>query len=613
MTSRLPIVLPDTNFLLAHPEIHKESWTLRPVEILISETVRGELIGQSTRSSPPLFKARLALSKINPLLAQAEQGQNAYQKGKVTIAFTERPAKVSPPLEPNNPDHQLIALALQYLESDPPRFCAILTNDQELCEIAEAMSVLAVMPSDRENFKGFHGELRRKHEWWERSQRAKSAKLERTGARESVQDPDIRLERFIRHTYYRIRAARHRAILSVAPLRARLRLAIRIIQRVPKPEKRVILLVVESQDAAEHWARQIRARDAFSAAEIPVFGVDKLDRLEATRAIIYRYDQVGRRLPQHLARLTQAQQRLTAVVDGCDILDPVDLAQLLFECDQFIGLCRYPLGHARTPGNRMLKAFLRYRSLFSYSFADAECDGWGHPFDVYLHPVSFTEDERRQWDQLNGQYVQRRESAIRQYPELSAADDFWDALNTILQKAADPDAAQLIPLREEREQLAQMTCQKSSTPRQLIEVTSAQGGGRLVLDYNRQWTPALIKELTEAAVNVVELKADNQRAVWRQFARSEVDCLLLSEPPSLSLPEALVHQLIILTPLRPMSEISDMVDWVLGHTQTVEPVRIDLIYTGGTAEEVAVLELAEASFDLHYQKGHRTEDKTSWV
>ena len=52
-----------------------------------------------------------------------------------------------------------------------------------------------------------------------------------------------------------------------------------------------------------------------------------------------------------------------------------------------------------------------------------------------------------------------------------------------------------------------------------------------------------------------------------------------------------------------MVEISDAVDWALTHTQIQGQLRIDLLYVGGTPEELAMLELAEASFDLHYERG----------
>jgi rRNA-processing protein FCF1 len=61
-----PAVLPDTNYLLEHPYLHKENWKLSSLEILISETVTSELRGLT--GNPDLEvarKARVALGEIN--------------------------------------------------------------------------------------------------------------------------------------------------------------------------------------------------------------------------------------------------------------------------------------------------------------------------------------------------------------------------------------------------------------------------------------------------------------------------------------------------------------------------------------------------------------------
>lgn len=604
MTTQLPIILPDTNFLLTYPAVHKHNWALRPVEIAISETVRGELIGQANRpGSPSAVQASRALTELNQLQAQVQQGNNAYQKGKIVVSFVPRPTSVPQPLDRNSPDHQLIALAQQQLLADPPRFCAILTNDEVLSQIAEALSVLVVTPRDRESFRGFDGELGRKYEWWARSQQTRETQSVQAIARPPQLNPEPYFDRVIRSVYHRVRAARHRAILSLAPLRARLGLTLRLIERVPKPEKRTVLLIVESRESAQYWAAVLRRQGSFEAGEVPVFGLDNLDSPENTRVLVYCHDQLGRRLPQHLARLTQAHQSLTAIVDGCDLLDPVDLAQLLFECDQFIGMCRYPLEYAQTPGHRMLNAFLRDRSILSYSFADAECDGWGHPFDLYLHSVSFTSEERREWERLNADYVRLREQAMRRHPELRKADNFWETLHSMLLKKALPEEAQLIPLREGRERMALLARNKLGAVKQLLCATPKRPYGRLILDYDGQWTPGLLDQL-KTGTKVAELKHGNsQDDVWGRFLDGELDTLLLSQSPRLDLPCGPIHQLVILTPLRPMPEISDVVDWTLTHTKSQDSLRVDLLYVSGTPEELAMFELAESSFDLRYERG----------
>jgi hypothetical protein len=48
--------------------------------------------------------------------------------------------------------------------------------------------------------------------------------------------------------------------------------------------------------------------------------------------------------------------------------------------------------------------------------------------------------------------------------------------------------------------------------------------------------------------------------------------------------------------------ISTMVDWALTHMQGDETLCIDLLYVDDTPEKVAMLELAEACFDLRYAR-----------
>ena len=93
---------------------------------------------------------------------------------------------------------------------------------------------------------------------------------------------------------------------------------------------------------------------------------------------------------------------------------------------------------------------------------------------------------------------------------------------------------------------------------------------------------------------------ENQRTIWDQFAGNRLDTLLLSEVPPVDLPGSSFHQLIILTPLRPMDEILAMIDWALSHTQTNDALRLDLLYVDNTPEEIAMIALAQASFDLQY-------------
>lgn len=600
MTTISPTVLPDTNFLLDYPNIHEETWQLRPLRLLISDVVISELEGLSRNEYPLLAEnARQALNVMTILQQQAKKGHTGYQQGNVNVDFISRPTRVLPPLESKKPDHQLIATARSLLIADLPQFCAILSNDRELCHIAEALSVITVIPSERGNPDRFHEELLRKYEWWEKLRQVEPpATPKRSVRRLDAQD---HFERLVDHLYSQVRAARHRTILSLAPLSSRIGLTARVIERVPNPDRRVIMLVVSSQAAAVHWAEEIQKRGRFKEGDIQIFGMDSLSRLERARAIIYRFDQMARRLPKHMDRLKQAQQRLTAIVDGCDTVDAADLAPLLFDCDQFIGFNHYPTAIAQSSVGRLLEAFVRGRSILTYSFADAERDGWGHSFDFFHHQVTFTPDEEEYWQELNDKYLRQREKVVHQNPQLNYADNFWEGLGHVLSETVAPEAAELFPLRERREEMTHLARNKLEIVKQLVRATPKAPYRRLILDYAQQWTPVLRQQLTEMGLHVAELTPNgDQRQIWEGFTGNKLDTLLLSNAPVFSLPGAYFHQLIILTPFRPIPEISAIVDWALSHTHAKDALRIDLLYVADTPEKVAMLEVAEACFNVRY-------------
>jgi len=249
----------------------------------------------------------------------------------------------------------------------------------------------------------------------------------------------------------------------------------------------------------------------------------------------------------------------------------------------------------------MLNIALHNRSLIDYSFADAERDGWGHSCDLYLSEIQFTEDERQEWNEINTSYLRQRDRASREYPELSDTENFWEGLDRLLGRAAKPELVDLIKQREQLEQMAQIGQYKLERVKQLFASAPKQPYRRLIFDYTRQWTPVLLNQLSQAGINVAELPGDDgHRKVWEQFSGNKIDTLLLSDVPSLDLPGANFHQLIILTPLRPMDEILAMIDWALSHTQTNDALRLDLLYVDDTPEEIAMIALAEASLDLRY-------------
>ena len=599
-----PTVLPDTNYLLDFPFLLEEKWLLSPLEILISETVSSELRGLTQNKNPQRSqKAEVALREINKYrgpLAELSEGKNG-----VSIKFVERYTDPSNVLDTKIPDHQIIAYANELLHEDHPRFCAILSNDQELVDIAEAITVFTV---SRHNEQRFHQELSRKFEWWQKGKEAEHSKAvsiqktPRVQKVETLSEKQILLNRTIKRLYRRIEAVGCHTTIYLAPMEARIAITLEVLRRLRSPDKQTIIVAVETKEAAQYWAGELRQLGSYSSSEIQIFGVDPVDRIDQAKVVIYRHDQIARRIPHHVARLDQAEKRITAVIDGCDLLDPVELAILLYESDQFIGLNHYPLGYRQTRGHRMLSAILHNRSLINYSFADAECDGWGPTCDLYLQKIEFTMEERKMWDEINAEYVRQRESAVEEYPDLGETDDFWDALEHLLNRAAIPEIVELIKLREQREQMGQIAHNKLPKIIQLIRSTPKQPYRRLIFDYSHQWTPVLLKELPQTGINVAELpEGEDQRETWDDFAGNKVDTLLLSKVPDLSLPGAHFHQLIIITPFRPMDEILAMIDWALSHTQTKDALGIDLLYVDDTPEEIAMLELAEASFGLRYE------------
>jgi len=213
-----PTVLPDTNYLLDYPYILREKWLLSPLEILISETVSAELQGLTQNDNPQRARnAKIALKEINKYrgpLADLIKSQNG-----VTVTFVERFTETSKVLDTSLPDHQLIGYASKLLHGDQPRFCAILSNDQELVDIAEAMAVFTV---SRQTEQRFHQELSRKYEWWQKGKEAEQSKaisikkplrVEQAG---TLSERQRHLNRTIKYLYRRIEAVGWRTTIYLA-------------------------------------------------------------------------------------------------------------------------------------------------------------------------------------------------------------------------------------------------------------------------------------------------------------------------------------------------------------------------------------------------------------
>jgi hypothetical protein len=600
MNKLMACVLPDTNYLMDYPNLLDENWLLQPLEILLSETVVAELRGLANNYQESTSKkAQAALAAVEKLRGSLAELTKTYPKLKIT--FVPRCVEVSDPLEPHDPDHQIIAQARSFLYGRGARFCAILSNDKRLCHIAQAMAVITVNRYPNQ-FQRFHEELQLKHQFW-RPPLPLVAALSPSRSAHPIPDPISRLDKFIRSLYRRVQAAQFRATINLAPLHARIAFAAHMIQRVRKPEKQIILITVESNLVAHYWAGEIRQKTGLNASQVQLFGQDDLGRFKDIRAIIFRREQIVRRIPDFLAQAQLDQQRVLAIVDGCDLLEPVDVAVLLYHCASFVGFNHYPIGSLNTPGNQIISVLLRNQALLSYSFADAQREGWGTSHTFFSHPVTFTSDDQEIWHELTIQYLKLREKLLQEQPSLKATDNFWEGLHRILEATATPEAGELFKIREQREQCSQLASQKIQVLRTIFNSSPRSiSFKRIVFDYARQWTPVLLKEFNSEKFRVVEwtLELRDPIHLWNEFEQGKIDVLIFSHLPSFELRALPFHQLIILTPLHPLGQLNAMIDWAMAHTKISEPFKIELLYTENTPEELAMLDLAAASFGLHY-------------
>ncbi len=597
----LPAVLPDTNFLMDYPLFAQENWLIDPIEILISDTVYSELVGLSKNENPTTaHRARAALREIETQRGLSEKLRS--NERPIRVSFIKRYKEVKPPLDALKPDHQLIACGRSRLTAKQPRFCAILSNDRELSDIGEALSVIVI---NRANETRFHQELQRKHEWWKKAHPPEGAEgpgpVNPPG---SLQDESLnrqaQLERTAWHLARRLRAAGSPSALYIAPVRGRIELVIQTIRHNLKLKNRHTLVVVATSAEAKHWAGELRKRELVPSSEISIWENGVVEALSKSSVNFCHYSQVEALFPNYVNRLRQAGTRLTVLADGCDAMDPVAAAVLLGESDQFFGIKHFLTTYHHTPSSRLMNIALRNNLVLEYTFGDAERDGWGHAFDLFLHGVQFSPDEQGYWEELNARFVRLTAQAVERHPELSLCTDIWETLHEILNDAVDLEAVELIKLREEREQMAQQAQNKASCVFDLL----SQGGigpspyRRLVFDCGRQWTKVLLNGARTAELAMGE----NQRQTWDQFCGSQINTLVLSKIPAEDLPKGYYHQLIILTPLRPMSEIMAMMDWALSHTFIKDPLRIDLLYTDDTPEELAMLEVAQASRGINHNE-----------
>jgi len=607
-----PAVVVDTNILMALPAIHKFNWGMQPVTVYVLDAVVNELRGlaRNKEDDAKAATARRALSVLDDLQKCAQPDGIPLPNSTGHLIFAQAPSDISPPLDPDNVDHQQIALAQAHLKASPRSFCAIVTNDQEMTDIAlsASPSVPVIAPGSGAIKRAIRRQLARRRRWWklfrretvaERPHPVKSARP----APSSRADRQARLEQVVCSLYGRLRSARHRAILSIAPLEARLALTAHLVRILTRHENRAIFLFVEDQSEAKYWADELRQRCKLRPDAVLVFGERGIPQVQGTRVVVYRHPQIESRFNQHAARFTKAGRHVTAVVDGCDLLDPVWIAMLLFGCGQFIGFTRHSLGHAQAVGGRMLATFFQQQTVATYTFADAERSDWLRPFDVLRHSVAFQEDESQSYREVNNQFIAVHSQVSRRYPELNEASDFWGALRRVLERAVDHQAASLFMLRERREELAQRARAKCEVVvRLLSEIRSP--ARCLVCDLEQLWTTALLEALADREMTVEVLERSSNAVVreslWHRFKAGKVDCLILQNVPPSGLVGTRINRLIIMTPLTPLSRLAAIVDWALSHAVSGPTTYVDLLYTSGTPEQRAMMDFADTCCGLRF-------------
>ena len=259
-------------------------------------------------------------------------------------------------------------------------------------------------------------------------------------------------------------------------------------------------------------------------SDINILGTDAVYASSKSEVQICCYSQIEEKFPLLVTRLRHSKIRLLTIVDGCDRMDPVLLAGILHNCGTFFGINHFPIGYRQAPANRLLNLTLHNNLIMNYTFADAERDGWGHACNLILHKISFTAEEQGYWDELNNNFTKRQQIALKNHPELGSADNFWDALTHLLSRTVDPEDVDLIKIREQREQMAQLAQNKAEGAFKLINLLDIKPYRRLILDFERQWTPILTKHFEKTDIRLAELTGkEDQRIKWDRFAGNGLD------------------------------------------------------------------------------------------
>ena len=597
MKNNVPALVVDTSFLMKQfGAVHELDWQLKPIEIIIPPITVIEVHNHLGKSEDEtLDRARAAKKILDKLDFDQKKGIEQYANGNLKIAFIATPAQVPPPLDAGDPDHQIIASALDLQTDDPQRFVALLTADAGQYHIAESLGIPSIYISEEQTPAKFQKELLLKHEWWGKTK----GRPVPIPAKKRYLDPEkqeVQRREIIRRLAGFIRSQKHHTILAVSSRQTRLSLVAHLIKVSRSPARRIYLIVVGSKTEADYWKTALRDIGLFTVDEVRSFEDRKSNSISETRAFVYSRDQLED-LPRHIGQLNDQHQRLTGIVEGCDRFSIAELAPLLFDCDQFVGLCYDPLRLPESTDQRVLKGFLHSSPIKAYTFTDAEYDGWGQPFNFQSHGVFLNSQENSELDAINDEYFKLRKQAEQRIPHWRNESEFWDNLYCFLRYDIAADEAELIQMRECREQIIMASDNKKALVERLFS-ESAPGPYRCVIfDFRRQWTDSLGKLLAEMGLRTAELKPDEfQRAIWYQFITGELDVLFVSEIPDPYLAVGDINRLIIMTPLHPVYEIVEIIDWGMENTAPENVLQIDLLYTERTLEQEAMMKVSDACF-----------------
>lgn len=599
----------DTNVLLALPQIDRVKWGVAGIDVFILRGVLDdELRGLMRGKNHTGRLAKSAYEYLGNLERQMPaEGQPLPEGGRLRIV--DAPPELATPLDPASVDHQQIALAQRWRSGGANRFCALVTRDREMADIARLVppTIPVIQPQPHEMEKT-RQQLARLVEWslkFQSNGKEREATIkEAQPAERAAEKPDERLRQQI-HTYAeRIRLSNYRAVLALSPLEIRLALTAFLVEKLAAGEKRTLFLFVPEQEDVRWWATLLWKQLGLPREAICVFG-EETPRTGRTRVLLYHHDQVERRLPHHVARFRKAGRSITALVDGAELLDPAALAMILFYCRQFIGYTQLPLDHAQAAGGRMLDNFFNQQTVATYTFADAEHDGWLHPFDVIRHPVRLLDYEEEEYERLKGELVAQHARVLQDYPRLRQSSDFWRSLLQLLAQHVDDQAAGLFTRRERLENIAQDSRAKVAVVERLL-ATGTRPAHCLVLDadYERFWSNTLQHSLGQQGYRVAvaerETPEETWQALWRDFAEGRTDCLVAPRVPPHNLAPTTIRRLILPTALAPLQVLAAMTDWTLSHVSGGPPVSVDLLYTVDTPEQAAMIAFAGASFGLRF-------------